>query len=78
MLGEVAHNLNQAGTNQVAGIAIGNRLGCVEDQRMPVTLRQRRSPCPYQWPAPIPISQSGHRKGVAAGAGPRRQLVDVH
>jgi len=27
MLGEVAHNLNQVGTNQVAGIAIGNRLG---------------------------------------------------
>uniref|UniRef100_A0A7S2H4R8 Uncharacterized protein n=1 Tax=Haptolina brevifila TaxID=156173 RepID=A0A7S2H4R8_9EUKA len=27
MLGEVAHNLNQAGPNRVASIAIGNRLG---------------------------------------------------
>lgn len=27
MLGEVSHNLNEAGANQVKGIAIGNRLG---------------------------------------------------
>ena len=27
MLGEVSHNLNEAGDNRVAGIAIGNRLG---------------------------------------------------
>ena len=27
MLGDVAHNLNEAGTNRVQGIAIGNRLG---------------------------------------------------
>ena len=27
MLGEVSHNLNEAGPNRVAGIAVGNRLG---------------------------------------------------
>ena len=27
MLGDVAHNLNEAGDNRVKGIAIGNRLG---------------------------------------------------
>merc|ERR1719163_454196 len=27
MLGEVSHNLNEAGDNRISGIAIGNRLG---------------------------------------------------